>query len=408
MVVSNIHILLPVLANIINLSLVNGEFHKNWKLAIVKPLLKKPGAELQFTNCRPVSNLQYVSKLVEAAVANQIQQHLLINELLPPMQSAYRQNHSTETALLKVKNDLLLAMNKQQVVFLVLLDMSAAFDLIRHDILVNTLQTHFGITDKALLWLRSYLSGRRQQVEVDGIMSKEFDVLCGVPQGSCLGPLLFTLYASGLFHEIQHNFPEVSCHTYADDTQLYISFSPIAAEENHSVFIIEQCIMHLNKWLLSNNLLLNDKKTEFLICGTPQQVSKLQTENIKVINANICPVDAARNLGVWFESHLTFNRHISDVCKNSFYHLFNIRHIRKHLTRESTEKIIHAFITSRLDYCNSLFLGLPDNQLSKLQRVQNACARLVCNSPRFSHCSPLLHELHWLPVKQRIIFKTLF
>ena len=165
--------------------------------------------------------------------------------------------------------------------------------------------------------------------------------------------------------------------------------------------------MHLHKWLLLNNLLLNDKKTEFLICGTPQKVSKLHTNNLRVVNAHITPADSVRNLRVWFDSHLTFDKHIAEVCKNSFYHLFNIRHIRKYLTRESTEKIIHALVSSRLDYCNSLFLGLPSNQLNKLQRVQNACARLVCNSPRFSHCSPLLKELHWLPVKQRIIFKTL-
>ena len=140
--------------------------------------------------------------------------------------------------------------------------------------------------------------------------------------------------------------------------------SNVTADENHSLSVLEQCITHLHKWLLSNNLLLNDKKTEFLICGTLQQVSKLHTRNIKVDNAHISPVDSARYLGVWFDTHVTFERHIglSDVCKNSFYHLFNIRHIRKHLTRESAEKIIHASVTSRLDYCNSLFLGLPDSQ----------------------------------------------
>ena len=177
--------------------------------------------------------------------------------------------------------------------------------------------------------------------------------------------------------------------------QLYISFSPTAADENYSVSIIERCIVHLHRWLLSNNLLLNDKKTEFVICGTQQQVSKFGTESLKVIDVDIYPVDSARNLGVWFDLRPAFDRHISEVCKNSFYHLFNIAHIRKLLTQESTEKIIHAFVTSRLDYCNSLFYGLPDNQLGKLQRVQNACARLVCNSPRFSHCRPLLY-VHYI------------
>ena len=407
LIVDCIDILLPILTKLINFSLVTGEFHSHWKLAIVRPLLKKPGDDLQFTNFRPVSNLQYVSKLVEGAVENQIQQHLSQNDLMPPMQSAYRKNHSTETALLKVKNDLLLSMNKQQVVFVVLLDMSAAFDLIKHDILENDLESQFGITGGALSWLKSYLSDRKQRVEMDGVSSREFDLPFGVPQGSCLGPLLFTLYASGLVHEIQSNFPEVQCHTYADDTQLYISFTPNITNEDHCVSVLEKCISHIYKWLLSRNLLLNDKKTEFLICGTPQQVLKLHTENIKVVNAQIFPSDCARNLGVWFDSHLTFERHISNVCKNSFYQLFNIRHIRKYLTRENTEKVIHAFVTSRLDYCNSLLLGLPDYQISKLQRVQNACARLVCDSPRYSHCSPLLRDLHWLPVKQRIIFKTL-
>ena len=104
-------------------------------------------------------------------------------------------------------------------------------------------------------------------------------------------------------------------------------WSPITADENHSLSLLEQCITHLHKWLLSNNLLLNDKKTEFLICGTPQQVSKLHTRNIKVVNAHNYSCGLCyRNLGVWFDTHLTFERHISDVCKNSFYNLFNIRH----------------------------------------------------------------------------------
>ena len=142
-------------------------------------------------------------------------------------------------------------------------------------------------------------------------------------------------------------------------------------------------------------------------CGTPKQMSKLHIESIKVVMSNISPSISVRNLGILFDSHLTFDKHIAEVCKNAFYYLFNIRHIRKYLTCDCTEKIIHAFVTSRLDYCNSLFWGLPDTQFSKLQRVQNACARLIFNSSRYSRCSPLLNELHWLLVRQRIAFQVL-
>ena len=146
-------------------------------------------------------------------------------------------------------------------------------------------------------------------------------------------------------------------HCYADDTQLYMSFSPGQNNKNSFVLALEQCITHVHTWLLQNNLLLNDKKTEFLICATPKQMSKLHIESIKVVMSNISPSTSVRNLGIWFDSHLTFDKHIAEVCKNAFYYLFNIRHIRKYLTRDCTEKIIHAFVTSRLDYCNSLFFG---------------------------------------------------
>ena len=139
------------------------------------------------------------------------------NNLFPVLQSAYRQNHSTETALLKVKNDLLLNMDKGHVTLLVMLDLSAAFDTVDHGILLHRLQSKLGLRDKALSWFKSYLAGRTQQVSVNGSLSDKFSLSCGVPQGSCLGPLLFT--ASSLFDIMKSHLPSV--HTYADDTQLY-------------------------------------------------------------------------------------------------------------------------------------------------------------------------------------------
>ena len=151
--------------------------------------------------------MQYISKLVEGAATQQIQQHLCQNSLFPPMQSAYRQFHSTETALLRIKNDLLMAMDRQKVTLLILLDLSAAFDTIVHDILVDKLRNCFGIDGTVLAWIKSYLNDRQQQIKIDDVVSDSFNVSHGVPQGSRLGPLLFTLYTSKLIKIFKKNFP---------------------------------------------------------------------------------------------------------------------------------------------------------------------------------------------------------
>ncbi|CAB4028494.1 Hypothetical predicted protein [Paramuricea clavata] len=156
--------LLPVITHLINSSLANGHFPKNWKEALVKPLLKRAGLDAVFNNLRPISNLQFISKLAERAVYEQTYDHLILNDLFPEFQSAYRKGYSTETALLKVHNDILLSMDHQQVTLLVLLDLIAAFDTIDHATILRRLETSFGIEGKALEWFSSYLSNRSQRV----------------------------------------------------------------------------------------------------------------------------------------------------------------------------------------------------------------------------------------------------
>jgi len=156
-----------------------------------------------------------------------------------------------------------------------------------------------------------------------------------------------------------------------------------------------------------DKLLLNDDKTEFLIIGTLQQLSKVNISSITVGNSDVMRLSVVRNLGVFIDDKLSMNSHINKNCNISFYYLHNIKQIRKHLTRNSTETLIHAFVSSRLDYSNSLLCGLPQAQIDKIQRVQNAAARLIFKQPKFSHISPVLHQLHWLPIKYRIEFKIL-
>ena len=206
-------VLLPVITNMINLSFESGEFASDWKEALLKPLLKKCRLDIAFNNFCPVSNLPYVSKLSEKAVANynQLIDHMTTNDLHMLLQSAYNQNHSTVSELLKVKNDILLNMEAQKVTLLVLLDLSAAFDTVRHGTLLNRLKSRFGVDGKALEWFASYLVDRTQRVTVNDRLSPDFPLRQVVPPRSCLGPLLFTVYTSKLFDIVSKHLSSVHC-----------------------------------------------------------------------------------------------------------------------------------------------------------------------------------------------------
>ena len=158
----------------INLSLQSGCFADRWKHADVHPRLKRPKAEVIFPNLRPISNLTFVSKLTEHAAFSQTHNHLTIHDLYPKAQSSYRECHSTETALLRIKNDILMNMNRQHLTLLVLLDLSAAFDTVDHAILLNSLKSDFGISGNVLSWFKSYLYQRSQSVSINGHTSKKF------------------------------------------------------------------------------------------------------------------------------------------------------------------------------------------------------------------------------------------
>ena len=406
-VVDCMDVLLPVITKIVNLSLTSGIFPTDWKESLVTPLLKKEGLNVSLLeNYRPVSNLSFISKLVEKAIFNQVHHYMTLNNLYPPLQSAYRKNHSTETTLIKLNNDVLLKMNSQHVILLILLDLSSAFDTVDHSILLNRMFVKFGISGLALDWFASYLSGRSQRIFIQGETSDKFDLMCGVPQGSCLGPLLFIMYSSGLFDVIQHHLPDTLC--YADDTQLYLSFKPDSViNQINAISAMENCISDVRTWMFHNRLMLNDSKTEFICLGTKHQLSKINIPFIVVGESNTVPVYHVRNLGSWFDSNMSMSTHITKVSSAAFYHLHNIKRISRYLSARALTILIHAFVTSRIDYSNGLLYELPNCQLSKLQRIQNAAARLVTNSHRRCHITPILNSLHWLPVKFRIEFKIL-
>ena len=397
--------LLPIYTRIINLSLQSAVMPEPLKIAMLDPLLKKVNADPDmFQNFGPVSNLKFLSKLIERAVFVQLNEYLVENELHEVFQSAYKSFHSTETSLLRVQNDILQSLDKKQSAILVLLDLSAAFDTIGHEILLSRLAERFGISGNVLAWFKSNLSSRSQFVNINGTYSSTHNLKYGVPQGSVLGPILYLLYTAPVADIIRRY--DLDYHIYADDTQLYVSF-----EADSDVDLvkarIENCIAEIRRWMLFNGLKINDDKTISVLMHSKFRPCPSLRDSIKVGNDLIPFSGSATNLGVIMDETLSYDDHVKKVCKSSFFHLRNISRIRKYLTKKSVEVIIHALITTKLDYCNSLMYGLPKRLLSKLQSVQNSAARIVTLSRKYDHITPLLNQLHWLPVHYRIVFKIL-
>ena len=395
--------LITPITNIINLSFLEGTFPTSFKDALVYPLLKKhnlPHEDL--SSYRPISNLNFLSKILERIILFRMNAHFQTFPSLCPLQSAYRKFHSTETALLRIYNDLLRASDRRQVTALVLLDLSSAFDTIDHQILLDRLASFYGFSGLALSLLRSYLSDRTHHVVVQSSSSPAFHITTGVPQGSVLGPLLFSLYTSPISHILENT--NISFHLYADDTQLYISFS--GSDSSSALASLSHALDSVYSWLTLNRLSVNPNKTEYLLIGTQQQRSKITDSSLSFHGTALVPVSSARNLGVVFESDLSFDQHISNVCRSSFYHIRQLRQIRPSLDLNSSIQLANALVSSKLDYCNSLFYGLPDTSIKRLQRVQNSLARVIFPSlKRSDHITPALVKLHWLPIHKRIKFK---
>ena len=390
------------LVNIVNKSFSTSTVPKFYKQAIVRPLLKKASLDPNvLSNYRPVSNLLFEHKFLERVVLNQLDQYFSQFSLYSKFQSAYRSHHSTETALLRVHNDILCALDDHKEVLLLLLDLTAAFDTIDHSILLHRLEFKYGITGAALLWFKSYLTDRVQTVSINGVLSEPCDLDCGVPQGSGLGPILFTLYASPIEDIIlQH---ELDPMLFADDTQVYLTCDEVV----NSVSRVELCVDDIRQWMMDNRLVLNESKTEILHIRSRHKRRTVDLCSVRVGTTNVETSVSVRDLGVYFTNRSDMVTNVRKMCQAASFALYRIGRIRNILDRTNTEKLVHAFVTSRLDYCNSLLFSIEQKHIYKLQLIQNSAARLVMRTRMIEHITPVRQALHWLPIQARIHFKIL-
>ena len=376
-----------------NASLASGQVPAELKSAYVVPRLKRSGLdEDDVKNYRPISNLPVLAKLLERIVAKQLVAYLNVHGLLPRLQSAYRSRHSTETALLKVTSDILSALDNGDLAALALLDLSAAFDTVDHDILLRRLRISYGINGVALQWFRSYLDGRMQHVSTEAAV---------VSQGSVLGPILFILYTADLIALIESH--SLSPHLYADDTQILGSCRPTDTAALR--LRMQTCIADVGCWMSSNRLQLNTSKTEVMWCSSSRRRHQVPADSFVIGPDSVQPIDCVRDLGLYLDATMSMRAHISRLTSTCFGVLRQICSIRRCLTSRASDILVTCFVFARHDYRNSAFAGLPRCDLDRLQAVQNAAVRLVSGARKYDHVTPLLRDRHWLPVEQRIQFK---
>ena len=331
---------------------------------------------------------------------SQVSSYLNYHNLYNACQSAYHPGHSTETALLKAVNDLFLSLNKGNISVLALLDFSSAFDAIDHTILVHRLHTDFGFTDTVLQWFSSYLTDRTHYVSLSNHCSAFAPVHSGVPQGSVLGPILFTMYIKPLSAIIDSH--SIIHHSFADDLQSQMSAPPDRISE--LLLSMQSFISDVKAWATKNMLKLNDSKTELMLVTSKRSkhLHNLPT-SITIGNAQFPFKPSVMNLG--FTLDLTMNAHVSNIARTCYFELRRLASILRFLTSTATATLVSAFVLSRIDYCNSLLFGSTHDVTSHLQRIQNYAARVNLRLPKSSSITIHLKSLHWLPVKVRSTYK---
>ena len=391
----------PLLATLFNLCFTQGVYPTLYKTARVSPLLKKPSLDPDDpASYRPISNLRTIGKLLERTIHSRLSAHLLSCASFSAFQSAYRPCHSTESALIKVTNDILVSTLTKSPSLVLSLDLSATFDCISHHKLLDRLAVEFGVSGMVHNLLTCYLTDRFHYVNVCGECSTISRVSTGVPQGSVLGPLLFSAYISPLQRLV---VPTGISHVlYADDVTLYVNLD---SGVDQMLARLNDCATSIAHWLMFNDLLLNPSKSEALVAGTHHQVKTCTSLNVVIAGVPVPQSSSIKLLGVTIDSSLSFDAHVSEVCRTAAYHLKAFRHIRKSLDKNTANILACSYIASRLDYCNAIFAGMTAHNVGRLQRIQNASAKIVLNMRGRTNSVACLRELHWLPVSQRIDYK---
>ena len=396
---NNMDVLYPVILNIVNSIILKSEFPKALKHAVITPILKNSKLDAEeYNSYRPVSSLPFLSKVSEKVIYEQLTVHLESNCLYAKFQSAYRKDHSCESALTKLVDDLHKFIHQGENVLLILLDSSAAFDTVDHQILLEKLESKFFISHSALQLIKSYLCNRTFSTKVNDVQSSPRPLKFGVPQGSLLGPLFYILYTSEIEQIVLNHGLKII--TYADDCQIYITFRN--QETKKSEKILKNCLSDIKVWMDNNFLKLNEEKT-LVKMFTPNKL-ELSYTGTQFLDFNL--LNSVKTLGVIINDNLKFTDFISKKVQTCNLHLRNLYNIRHCLDEPTRILLVTNLILSTVDYCNILLLGATDKDLRPLRLILNRAIRFILSVKFRDHITPYYKRLHFLPIRLRIKFKA--
>ena len=393
-------ILASPLTHIINCGIDQNMFHKAWKINKITPVPKIEHPTVN-DDYRPVSVLPILSKVYERLVCKQFVKYIDEKNIYKDTMSGFRANHSTDTLLLKIRDDIIKSMNRGEVTLAVLADYSKAFDTMNFSILIPKL-SKIGFSKDSIRWVVSYLTNRYQYIQIDDKFSKKLPVLFGVPQGSVLGPILFNIYVSDLQNNVSSNTSQ-----YADDTSFY-EHAPVKGLKECAKKV-NDALNDLNGWSRDCGLLLNPKKSKFMLFSSKRMstVHSLNDGNVCEIIQDDNPLERVSDyklLGVIFNEHLDWTNHFQNVTKACYTKLAQLRKIKRFTPYHIRKQLAESLILSKLDYCNSLFPNAPQYLLNRLQKIQNSAASFVIG--KYSTRIDVI-ELKWLPIRARIDYSIL-
>uniref|UniRef100_A0A8C6SXY0 Reverse transcriptase domain-containing protein n=1 Tax=Neogobius melanostomus TaxID=47308 RepID=A0A8C6SXY0_9GOBI len=354
----------------VNLSIKHSVVPDTWKVGVVSPIFKT-GDKTDKHNYRPINILPVVSKIIEKWVVKLLTEHLnRSHNPLHPMQFGFRTHHSTEGAISVFLEKTKRFLDKNSCVGAVFLDLKKAFDTVDHKILLTKL-SHFNFSEKAINWMKSYLTNRMQCVVVNGVKSPYRECTVGVPQGSILGPVLFSLYINDLPDACRNTQIQM----YADDAVIYTPAKNI--QEAGRILTSEMA--QVQNWLSKSCLLLNTKKT---VCMMFSKQNK-KTTNLHVFlrDVELELVQEFKYLGVVLDSTLTFKSHVTKICKTIKFSLHNFRYIRSSMTLQAARMFLHAMVFSHIEYCFTNWSLTNETTFRQIESLYKKALKVFARKP---------------------------